>query len=247
MHQRKRAIILWTIVAAAATQFLGSILIALAAFKTIISPQFIECGIGIWRFTLIAIPLTALALGWCGWLPGTRLPEGGTSKTTNILITFTILFAMVFAFEAWIALKPSPQKPTIAIGLVGYTNSAAGVLCANIAFTNLSPSTVYIYRPMIQIASTNAPAGLTYYSQGGLSSWHALIARGDSASVTLPLPAQEGSWRLTALVYPNRGRLQNAIERVVSVSCLCLDSTPRFVPRFMRLPYNISGGWTTNL
>ena len=84
-----------------------------------------------------------------------------------------------------------------------------------------------------------APGGQTNYNVGGNSPWHSVLNGGTSDIFTVPVPTNQSPWRLRLLVYPDFGAARVFLKRVAGLSCLSVG----IMPRYVRLPYDIEGGW----
>jgi hypothetical protein len=130
------------------------------------------------------------------------------SRTGTVLL---ILALVVVAFLAWAAFQPPPGRPNVSVTLLGYTNDTAGARLARFRVTNMSASTIRVYRPCIEIPAPKEPRGFTYYFQGNTNQWdrfHSMLTKGESRSFTIPPPVLQSSWRLSFLVYNDYGALQ---------------------------------------
>jgi hypothetical protein len=234
--------ILWMIIFAAATFPIGPISLAVLADSHTITDTWLEQILWGWRLVFMASPLVALFLGLRGMLPGTRLLDGsmrGASAITRILARIVMLVAALFTIFMWVAFQPPAGRPNVSIAFLGYTNDTSGTRLARIAVTNLNASPVFAYRPLIEVPSPTEPAGLAFYESFGGSRWHSLLGSGASDTFTIPVSTNQSPWKLTLLVYPDRGPAKVFIKGVAGISCMSIG----LMPRSLRMPYDIESDW----
>ena len=252
MNREKINTALWMIICVAGTFCLIPITFTVIVAAHIISDPALEYVLWPLRLIFMASPFAAWLLGLQESLPGTR-PAGVTGRSPNaiskILIPIVIIIGVCFTAGAWVAFLPQPGRPDIAITFLGYTNDSSGTRRANIAVTNLNPTTIFIYQPHIEIQAPNDARGYEDYFPGVNCAWKATLASGASDSFTIASPTNSSPWRLSCYVYPDRGRsAKNTIKNIVSTSCLSAGLWPLFA-RFLpldgafRMPYAIAGDW----
>ena len=100
---------------------------------------------------------------------------------------------------------------------------------AVIGVTNLGASTIYVYRPLIEIPDKTSPLGLNFDQSHRPLSWHSTLGLGAAGDFTVALPTNQSPWRVTLLVYNDLG-LEWAVMRMVT-------ATPS------RMPSKIQGAW----
>jgi hypothetical protein len=255
MKQKNINTIFWMVIFAAVTFCIIPIIFAVVVFSHIISDTPLEYVLWPLRLIFIASPWVALFLGLRGSLPGTKpmaVTKRGTNTISKILTLTVMVIVVLFTLGAWVAFQPPPGRPNISITFLGYTNDATGTRLANIAVTNLNASTIFVYEPNIETRVPTDSRGYENYFSGVNCSWHSMLDRGASGSFTIPPPTNQSPWRLSFLVYPDRGRgVKNRIKGVVSLSCLSVGLWPLFASLLpldgaFRHPYNIEGDWIKN-
>jgi hypothetical protein len=136
----------------------------------------------------------------------------------KIKIVLSALALIFVAFLAWVAFLPRSALPNVSIKLLGYTNDSSGTPLAMFAVTNLSPFTIFVYRPTIAIKAPTEPGGFTYYFQGDTNQWpqfHSELGGGMSGNLAIPPPVIQSPWRLSFLAYSDLGAAQ-IIKRFVT-------------------------------
>ena len=247
--------IFWMVVFAAVSFCIIPIILAVIVFSHIESDRLLECVLWPLRLVFIASPFVAWFLGLRGWLPGTMplaVTKGRPNTISKILAFIVIVIVGLFTLGAWAAFQPPPGRPNISITFLGYTNAATGTRLAKIAVTNLNPTAIFVYQPHISIQALTDPSGYEHYFSGVNCSWSSMLDRGASGSFTIPPPTNQPPWRLSFLVYPDRGRsAKNTINGVVGFSCLSVGVWPLFW-KYLPLggtfnhPYYIEGDWIKN-
>ena len=243
------------VIFAAVTFCIIPIVFAVVVFSHIISDTSLEYVLWPLRLIFIASPWVALFLGLRGSLPGTKpmaVTKRGTNTISKILTLIVMVIVGLFTLGAWVAYLPPPGQPNISTTFLGYTNDATGTRLAKIAVNNLNATTIFVYEPNIEIQAPTDPSGYEHYFSGVNCSWHSMLDSGASGSFTIPPPTNQSPWRLSFLVYPDRGRsVKNSMKGVVSISCLSVGLWPLFA-RFLPLdgafrhPYYIEGDWIKN-
>lgn len=231
------------------------IVVSVIVFNRInISDTLLELILWPLRLIFIASPLVALLLGLRGLLPGTKasnVTQPGANITSWVLTPIVIVIVGLFTLGAWVAFLPPPGRPDMSIAFLGYTNNAAGTRLATIKVTNLNPTTIFVYAPLLEIQAPTDPGGYKCVS-GVHCSWSATLDRGASGSFTIPPPTNRSPWRLSFYVYPDRGRsVKNTLKHIVSISCLSVGLWPTFarllpIDGAFRMPYFVEGGWIKN-
>lgn len=151
---------------------------------------------------------------------------------SKIRISLASLGLILIAVLAWVALLPPLARPNLSLTFLGYTNDIGGGQLAAFAVTNLSASTVAVYRPMIEIPASNAPAGLAFDHSHRPIRFYSVLGSGASAQFTIPMPTNQLPWKLTLLADPDIG-----FGRAVK----------HFVTREgRRMPYEIQTHWFQN-
>lgn len=255
MKRETKLTALWVVIFAAVAFCIIPITFVLIAFSHIMSETSLEYVMWALRLIFIASPFVALRLGLRGALPGTKplaVTEPGADTISRTLTTIVIVICGLFALGTWVALQPPPGRPNISITLLGYTNDATGTRLAQIAVTNLNPTTIRVYQPRIELQAPTDPRGYEDYFSGVPGSWNSTLARGASGSFMISPPTNQSPWRLSFYVYPNVGRgARNTAKTVVSISCLSVGVWPLFA-RFLplagafRMPYTVAGDWIKN-
>src|SRR3989442_1157264 len=143
-----------------------------------------------------------------------------------------IVALILVASLAWVAFMPRHGRPNVSVKLFGYTNDSSGAQLAMIAVTNLSPFTVLVYLPTIQIQAPAEPGGFTNYFEGNTNQWrrfHAKLGSGESSNFTIlpPPPTYQSPWRLSFYAYTDFGAAQ-VVKRIVAGR---------------RMPFQIEGDW----
>ena len=249
--------IFWMVIFAAATFCIIPVTFAMLVFSHAMPDPALEYVLWPLRLVFMASPWVALFLGLRGVLPGTK-PLAVTQDRANILSKILAAIVMViiavFTLGAWVAFLPPPGRPNISITFLGYTNDATGVRLSLFALTNLNPSTIFVYAPNIEMQSPNDPSDAINYWPG-YNQWqqlHSQLDEGASVKFTMIPPTNQSPWRLSCLVYPDRGKsVKNRLKVVVSLSCLSVGVWPlfaNFLPMdgAFRHPYNIEGDWIKN-
>jgi hypothetical protein len=160
-------------------------------------------------------------------------------KTRAALKILGLIIIVLLAWVAWISLQPPFQppheRPNVSVKFLGYKNDAAGARLAMIKVTNLSASTIYVYRPLVEIPDKTEPAGLAFDQSHRQLSWHSKLGRDMSGNFTILLPTNQPSWRLTVLVdYDYHQGIAQDIQN------LMIGRTAR------RMPYDIESDWIQN-
>ncbi len=245
------------VIFAAGTFCIIPIIFTVVVVAHIISDTSLEYVLWPLRLVFIASPWVGLFLGLRGSLPGTKLTaatERHTNTTFKILAFFAIVSVGMFILGGWVAFLPPPGSPNISITFLGYTNDAAGTRLARFTITNRNPSTIFAYSPNIEIQSPTEPREAINYWPG-YNQWqqlHSKLDEGASTNFTIIPPTNQAPWRLSVLVYPDRGRsVKNSIKSAVGISYLSVGLWPMFW-KFMPLggafrhPYNMEGDWIPN-
>jgi hypothetical protein len=254
MKQKTINTIFWMVIFAAVTFCIIPIIFAVVVFSHFMSEDTsLEYVLWPLRLIFIASPWVALFLGLRGSLPGTKLlAVTEHSATSKILARIVIVIVGLFTLGAWVAFLPQPGRPNISITFLGYTNDTTVTRLAKIAVTNLNATTIFVYKPHIEIQAPADSRSYEDYFSGVNCSWHSMLDNGASGSFTIPPPTNQSSWRLSFYVYPDRGRgVKNTMKRVVSISCLSVGLWPLFanflpLDGAFRMPYNIEGDWIKN-
>lgn len=242
MGQRKAVIFLWTFNITALV-FLTIPAILLLAYKNQILPSASEKFVfALWRAILILTPLLVITLGLLRRLPGTKPAtlSNYDKELTPIMLTGAALAISGFLiWGAWIAFQPPAPAPSVSITFLNYTNDVSGTHNATVSVVNHDAKSIYAYLPRIEMAVPNKPGGTLPYHQNGMSPWHSDIAAHATANLTIPVPTNQTSWRLTLYVYPDAESRRARIRHIVGLSCTSLG----LIPHYLQLPYSSKSDW----
>ena len=141
-------------------------------------------------------------------------------RASKITILLEIITLILVALFAGIAVMPAPSPPKVSVRLVSYTNDAAGATLLVFAVTNLGPSMVYVYHPMM--------LGMVYmHSTSPI--WHTMLDRSASASFTIAEPTNQPPWKLILDADPDVGVVRAIKHRMTWIA--------------RRMPYTVESDW----
>jgi hypothetical protein len=115
----------------------------------------------------------------------------------RVLLILCWAVCILVGFVAWVAFQPPAGRPNMAIAFAGYTNDSSGVRLAQFSVTNMENSSVDVQLRTVEIRNvTNLWVG----APAGPISSHA------SRSFTVKAPDEHVPWRVSMIVYPERGK-----------------------------------------
>ena len=154
-------------------------------------------------------------------------------RKTTIILLIVLAVCIGVAWIAWHAYHQLPPSSiNVSVKFLHYTNDSSGGRYAVIGVTNRGASTIFVYRPLIEIPDKTSPSGLDFDQSHRPLSWHARLGGDASDDFTIPLPTNQSPWRVTLLVYNDLG-LELRVMRMVTGAA-------------RRMPYGIQGDWISN-
>lgn len=228
----------------------GPLILVFFHFK---SDTSLDHALSAWRLILILSPLTALFFGIRGVLPGTKAPMSTSTSnisSSRILSGIALAILTMVAFGAWLAFRPAARYPNVTVTFLGYTNAITDSHreLARIAITNLDPSAIRIYAPLVESSdSTNPPPPENWsgyaYPPAGLARWEESLGSRESAMLTFTAPTNQLPWKMGFYVYRDRGAAETLVAYAVGSSCLSIGIVPW---HYARMPYNVGSDWITS-
>jgi hypothetical protein len=247
MGQRKAVIFLWTYNITAVV-FLAVPALLLLGTKNHFLSGFSEPTVFLlWRAILIATPIAVITLGLLKRLAGTKpvTMSNYDKELAPLMLTGTALtITAILIWLTWTAFQPPVPHPNISITFVSYdTNNVAGPHTAQVSIVNHDAKSIYAYLPHVETPAPNKPGGVTTHHLNGMSAWHSDIAAHATANITVQVPTNQTSWRLTMYVYPDSASYGGTVRHIFGLSCINLG----LMPKYVQLPSDVKSDWIPNI
>jgi len=243
MGQRKAVIFLWTFNITALVFLAVPTLLLLTFQNHFLSESAEPLVFALWRAILILTPIAVIILGLLKKLPGTKpvTLSNYDKELTPLMLTGAALAITGFLiWGTWIAFQPPAPHPNVSLTFVSYnTNNIAGPHTAQVTVVNHDAKSIYAYLPRVEMPAPNQPGGVATYHLNGMSPWHSDIAAHGVANLTIQVPTNQASWRLSMYVYPDAESRRGTVRHIVGLSCISLG----VMPRYMQLPYSFKSDW----
>ena len=247
MGQRKAVIFLWTYNITALVFLAVPALLLFATKNHFLSGPSEPLVFLLWRAILILTPIAVITLGLLKRLAGTKpvTLSNYDKELTPLMLTGTALtITGVLIWGTWTAFQPPAPHPNVSITFVSYdTNNIAGPYTAQVTVVNHDAKSIYAYLPHVETPAPNQPGGVATHHLNGMSPWHSDIAAHATANITIQVPTNQASWRLTMYVYPDAASYGGTIRHVFGLSCINLG----LMPKYLQLPYSVKSDWIPNL